>query len=163
MLNTPVTDAPPPYAPQNHNQVKPVGPTGVIHQPAPQHFAHQNPQQNFAAPITHQQNFGPPQNFAPGPDHPQPGFAPVPVHFMAGGDVSSCTESTLTTCPNCKLFGMTRIERSFGVCQLICGILMICSLYLMLFGILVLVLAKNYDHYCARCNFKIGTKESCCC
>lgn len=172
ILNSPVVSTPPAYSPypanqvvQNHHQGNqtqvPVPAMAPYHQQQHhQQQQHQYPPQNpqnagQVGPYHNQSTAGyPPQNFG----YPPAKGAPGPFPMMPSSDVTQCSDPTLTTCPNCKSYGMTRVQRSFGTCQLITGILLFGPI-----GISILVLGRNYDHYRGRCNLKIGTKEGFCC
>lgn len=75
-------------------------------------------------------------------------------------DVTKYSHSTFTKCPKCNTLGLTRIEKAFSTCQVLTGIVLILTGYLVIVGILVLIFAMDYDHYCAKCNCKIGRKKT---
>ncbi len=94
---------------------------------------------------------------------PQPtAYSPYTVTLPIT-DVSKYSHSTFTRCPDCNALGLTRVEKKFSTCQVITGIILICSGYLVIFGILTLIFAMDYDHFCARCNRRIGRKRTFCC
>ena len=77
-------------------------------------------------------------------------------------DVTKFSHPTFTSCPSCKSLGLTRVEKRVSVCQVISAILMICSGYLIILGIVVLIFFHDVEHFCAKCNRRIGTKKACC-
>jgi hypothetical protein len=77
-------------------------------------------------------------------------------------DVTRHSHSTFTRCNACNSLGLTRVEKRFSVVQVILGIVLICTCYLIFLGILVLIFAMDYDHFCPKCNSLIGRKKRFC-
>ena len=78
-------------------------------------------------------------------------------------DITQCQEPNFARCKFCNFIGMTRVEKKYSTCQLIVGILMICSMYLLIPGICVLIFWSDYEHFCTRCQSSVGKKKGCCC
>lgn len=81
--------------------------------------------------------------------------------FFPTADVTQCKESCIAHCHTCGFIGLTHIEKKFSNCQLVIGILMICTISLSIPGILILIYASDYEHFCTRCKKSIGKKTTC--
>ena len=118
---------------------------------------------------------GPPHQMPPmqmGPPQPQMGMPQFPyppqVHPYSvpgafSADVTRSTEPIMACCPTCHFIGTTRIERKYTCGQITTGIIMILLLVFIIPGILILVLCRDYEHHCTRCNGVIGTTKAFCC
>lgn len=80
--------------------------------------------------------------------------------FLA--DINACTESSMASCQTCHFFGMTRVERRFSTCQFLTGFFCIFSGIFIIPGILILILARDYEHTCTRCQSCVGKKKAFC-
>lgn len=96
-----------------------------------------------------------------GPQFPYPGQV-YPVPFSITADVTQCSEPNIASCPTCHFVGMTRVERRFATGHTVTGILLMCTFYLIVPGILILLLFRDYEHFCSRCNNPIGRKKAFC-
>lgn len=77
-------------------------------------------------------------------------------------DVSKHSHSTFTRCPACNSLGLSRTEKLFSISQVLLAILCICTGYLVIVGILILIFGMDYEHFCAKCNCRIGRKKTFC-
>lgn len=126
------SDLPPPYEP--------------IQFPATKENIPQNVQIRYNQPTTQITE----QQFLPHPHSYPYTISKAPV------DITKCKEPNVALCPSCNFVGMTRVEKKFSTCQIVLGILFICSAYMIIPGILILIFAFDYEHCCSRCNCIIG-------
>lgn len=77
-------------------------------------------------------------------------------------DITKCRDPNVARCPSCNHTAMTRVEKIFSACQIISGVVLICSVFMIVPGVIILAMASDYEHFCTRCNSSIGINKNCC-
>lgn len=86
-------------------------------------------------------------------------YTMIPAVF----DITKCKDPNVACCPSCNHIAMTRVEKKFSTCQIILGVILICSVVMIVPGILILALSSDYEHFCTRCKRSIGKNKTFCC
>ena len=92
------------------------------------------------------------------PPHQMYPYTLTPVY-----DITKFKDPNIAQCPLCGFIGMTRVEKKYSCCQVVSGISMIFTVALFIPGVIILVAAYDYQHYCTRCNVRLGTYKTFCC